>query len=318
MEKEDELEEAEIMDNLENSDREKMDLIDNEARCVWNEADNSVDMGRVRATDLRGNKRICLPQPLDPKKEGLLQARAALWKDVIHKYRNEHCRADGKQKQILDKELMIGISKLKKRSGKKAEIITVSDKGNDLVVSSLDVYTKQVEEQTVKDKIIDRKNIIEVERRLNMTVRNFTNTFGTGLVHGERNRKRIWDNSTNVGEAAALVNISTKTHKPIPPSGIPKSRAITDAGECSTAQLGNSVAMLLEAITKSNEWDGESLSTQHQIAMLRQLNQNMAPYNRREWQGDPTDVTGGGDCIFSGNVEALFPSLDKEVCAQVA
>ena len=46
-------------------------------------------MGKVKATDLRGNKRINLPQPLDPKREGLLQARAALWKDTIERYRSE-------------------------------------------------------------------------------------------------------------------------------------------------------------------------------------------------------------------------------------
>ena len=67
-------------------------------------------------------------------------------------------------------------------------------------------------------------------------LKNFNNTFGTGAAHGNRNRKRIWDNRYCIGESAALINITTKTHKKIPDTGIPKSRAITDAGECSTSQ----------------------------------------------------------------------------------
>ena len=37
---------------------------------------------------------------------------------------------------------------------------------------------------------------------------------------------------------------------------------------------------------------------------------------RREWSGEQDDITGGGANLFSRDVEALFPSLDQEVCAQ--
>ena len=178
-------------------------------------------------------------------------------------------------------------------------------------MTSLDVYKKQAGEKTSKDRPIERREIIENERRLNTALKNFHNTFGTGSAHGDHNRKIIWEYGIRVGESAALINIATKTHKPMPASGIPKSRAITDAGECSTAQLGNNLAMLIEACLKSQEWDGESLSTQHQIALLRNTNMDMAPYTRKEWSGDPLDITPGGACIFSGDVEALFPSLGK-------
>ena len=69
---------------------------------------------------------------------------------------------------------------------------------------------------------------------------------------------------------------------------------------------------------KSQEWDGEGLSTQHQLAIIRKVNEDMSPYTLKEWSGDPDDITGGGACLFSGDVEALFPSLDQEVCAQAA
>ena len=76
--------------------------------------------------------------------------------------------------------------------------------------------------------------------------------------------------------------------------------------------------MLLEACFKSQEWDGESISTQHQLALLRETNENMAPYTRKEWSGDPLDIQAGGACLFSGDVVGLFPSLEVEVCAEAA
>ena len=40
--------------------------------------------------------------------------------------------------------------------------------------------------------------------------------------------------------------------------------------------------------------------------MIRKADEDMSPYTLKEWSGDPDDI------------EALFPSLDQEVCAQVA
>ena len=89
-------------------------------------------------------------------------------------------------------------------------------------------------------------------------------------------------------------------------------------GECSTLQLGNSLAMLVEACLKSQEWDGECMSTQHQIALFRRTNEEMGPYTRREWSGRSDDILSGGTGLFSGDVEALYPSLEKETCARAA
>ena len=73
--------------------------------------------------------------------------------------------------------------------------------------------------------------------------------------------------------------------------------------------------MLLEACIKSKDWDGECISTQHQLALIRILNEEMEPYVRREWSGDGDDILSGGACLFSGDVEALDPSLAEQLGA---
>ena len=45
---------------------------------------------------------------------------------------------------------------LAKRAGAKEHIITVSDKGNDLVITTVNIYEEQAKEQTGKDQVIPR------------------------------------------------------------------------------------------------------------------------------------------------------------------
>ena len=56
---------------------------------------------------------------------------------MIGKYRDEFYNSKGKKKQTIDPKLQIGIVKLRKRMAKKNDIIKVSDKGNDLVMTSV-------------------------------------------------------------------------------------------------------------------------------------------------------------------------------------
>ena len=72
LEKEDEYEEVKIMDRTEHCDRDNIDIIDIESRLVWNETDNSINMGRLKATDMRVNKRIKVPPALEDKKDNYL------------------------------------------------------------------------------------------------------------------------------------------------------------------------------------------------------------------------------------------------------
>ena len=75
-----------------------------------------------------------------------------------------------------------------------------------------------------------------------------------------------------LGENLAEVTVATKTHKAIPDTGIPKSRIIMDGGNCSTANLGNSLTNLLEACVKAGEFDGESISTQQMLQLIEKVN----------------------------------------------
>ena len=52
--------------------------------------------------------------------------------------------------------------------------------------------------------------------------------------------------------------------------------------------------------------------------MFREVNEDMPPYVRREWSGNEDDILSGGMSLFSGDVEALYPSLEKETCSKAA
>ena len=69
----------------------------------------------------------------------------------------DNCGKQGSQSQLLRARLWEGVGKLKKRSAGKNCTVTASDKGGDLVIASLDVYTKQVREHIGDDKTIRRE-----------------------------------------------------------------------------------------------------------------------------------------------------------------
>ena len=54
------------------------------------------------------------------------------------------------------------------------------------LTTSIDVYEKQMEEQTEKYTKIEIKHIIDNKRRLNTVLKNFYNILGTGLAHGKK------------------------------------------------------------------------------------------------------------------------------------
>ena len=91
MDRLDKLETGEKMDKIKHTNEDKLDNIDMESRLVWNHIDNTVDMGRLKATDLRENNRIILPQSLPPQRESILQARLTLWKEVFFGYMSQNC-----------------------------------------------------------------------------------------------------------------------------------------------------------------------------------------------------------------------------------
>ena len=97
-----------------------------------------------------------------------------------------------------------------------------------------------------------------------------------GEAHGAYNTQRIWNSYSSDSENVAGVRITPKTHKPLQPNGLPKTRIIVNGGECSTAYVGDLLADLLESCISAYGWGGECVSTQHMLLRIKEASTKMS------------------------------------------
>ena len=134
----------EAKDKHDQEEREKLDQA--QERLVLDKDNNTIDMGARRATDMRHNQRLVMPQPRPPLEEAVLHTRLEVWKGALHEYMTENCSEDGQQNtHNLTTAERIGLRSLKKRIKGGEIVVLPADKGNRLVVSSLDSYSRQGE-----------------------------------------------------------------------------------------------------------------------------------------------------------------------------
>ena len=171
-------------------------------------------MGARRATDMRHNQRVYLPQARSASEEAVLCSRMEVWKRAASKYTEEHCLPGGVQKSNnLTAQERIGLSKLKKQV--KAGEITIlpADKGNRFTVSSQDSYCRQGDTHTLNDRKVTKQEVQTIQTRMNTLSRSLAKVVGLGSNSGPKNEARCWQNI--VSESCVSPNLypSPKTHK---------------------------------------------------------------------------------------------------------
>ena len=94
---------------------EKMEL---QSRETFDPVQQQFDFHKKRATDVKTNQRIYLPEPRPLNEEAELSVRNDIWEDVIKKYLAQNCDGNGIIQtgcNLLVSEKR-GLKKLKKRS----------------------------------------------------------------------------------------------------------------------------------------------------------------------------------------------------------
>ena len=280
-------------------ERDKVDLQqqleDCQSRLIFNQENLTVDLGACRATDMKLNQRLILPQPCPAAKEAVLGARHIVWQAAADNWTKDNCSPDGTQlSHNLTADERIGLSKVQKRV-KQGEITVVkSDKGNQLTVSSLDSYSAQGDSHTSLDRRISHLETEQNQARMNTLCRSLANIFGLGKNGGEKNAARCWGNLLTEASNAPTLYPCPKTHKPVGDDGNPKSRTIVQASSCLTTRPSEIVADILESALMAFPTQHECKITEDMLAMVDQANLKV--------QEVGVDV-----CVGSGDMVALYP-----------
>ena len=118
-------------------------------------------------------------------------------------------------------------------------------------------------------------------------------------------KQDAFDNLLSWACDAPVMRCTAKTHKPLGPNGVPKSRPIVGASKGLTTALGELVSDLLEPLAKGAEDQKEAQSTEE---LMRAIEDAIIKMKDKKIN----------QCVVgSMDVEALYPSLDQKASARI-
>ena len=168
-----------------------------------------------------------MPRARSVKEECTIRTHKEAWKTEWSKCLRTECRNRGSQDHHqLDPEEMAGRTSLLKRVSEGELHITPSDKGKGIVVMDMDTYLTMSLVHTKEDKEIEWTELEESQRELRAHSRALANIFNLGEGLGDRNQTRCYDNIFSWACDLPIMRCLPKTHKPLGPSGPPKSRPV--------------------------------------------------------------------------------------------
>ena len=80
---------------------QEMEILDAEGRQVYDVINKTFDYTKKRATDLRENADVKLPQPSDPATESSINVLKRRILEIFREYKKENCDENGNQKSNL-------------------------------------------------------------------------------------------------------------------------------------------------------------------------------------------------------------------------
>ena len=160
---------------------EDMRLDEARMRMPFDQDKVSLNFGRRRATDLKGNARVFLPKRVKNfETEANLEMLRVELLAIFRQFMEQKCNKKGEQKSNLTRPQLKGLVSLKTRI-KNGEIVVVpTDKTCNFTVMSRESYLKAGLEHVRGDKVTNWKSIKEAQREVNGHVSMLLKIFKVG------------------------------------------------------------------------------------------------------------------------------------------
>ena len=113
-----------------------------------------------------------------------------------------------------------------------------SDKGKGLVVMSTDMYHRMSVIHTAEDEQVEWRDLEDCQKEVRSHARALARMVRLGETAGKKNKGRCYDNLSSWACDPPVMRCTAKTHKPVGPGGVPKSRPIVGASKGLTTGLG--------------------------------------------------------------------------------
>ena len=285
----------------ENDETEEIskELVDNKAKTV--------DFRNLRATDLKNNKRIIIPN-LDNEDEEEIRrnnVKKELEGVFIH-YMKENCDKFGNMKENnLTKKQVGAIKSLKDKMEEENLVCFETDKTGKFALDTKDNYVRKMKKHIVNDKSINMREVRKIEKEMNDHADNLVSIVNAGSNTGQT--KRIKSNLKTIDNQIPILSGTHKDHKKVDNTVEgPDLRPIMGATVGPNVALTNFIG---KDIVKKI---AEDASGGHDIKSNEELLSRFVEYNKSRVEGnyDSKKVF-----IASMDIDKWFPSMKNRAMA---
>ena len=231
------------------------------------------DMRKVRATDVKQNTFVVLPEPQSVKYEAGLELRRDQYLAVFREYVKQNCDKNLQQESNLNHQQRKGMKKLSKRVANGEIMICLTDKSGRLAVMPMEMYHEAAKVHIDKDIEVDFKEAENTQKLLNGHTSMWLKMTRMGETwnHQERQRATHLENSVSIAPMYLLV----KDHKKYLGSGPPPTRPVCGAVSCMNVHLSNILSPYLDVLANEMVGTMEVISTEDALSRIDKFNMEL-------------------------------------------
>ena len=274
----------EELEDMEAEENEEMGMRDAQLRMTFDLQGGVLDMRKRRATDVKNNSRVILPQKMRGfEEEAKLEMLRQRLRGVFGQYVREKCGPRGLQKSNLTREEILGLKSLKKRFKEGEIVILPTDKTGLFTVMSRETYLECGKSHTKGDEHIGWEDLklaqSEINGHTSMIIKIFS--IGRSWEHTHRVRESMLGDSM----ATCPLSLLYKDHKGWSSnmSTCPPTRPVAGGHMGMNLHLSEVISDLVEPLVDMYVGGRESISTEDMIAKVVGLNEKNMGWSRWSW-----------------------------------
>ena len=263
-------------DSDNDNEEETPEELDARMRRVYDFDKNEINMGNLRVTDTKFNRRTILPENRNKRIEAQENIRKENTMRTFQNYKLDKCDAKGKVlNKNITKNAERGLKSLKKRVTEGTIYISRTDKSGKIAVITMEEYIRMGEVHTKDDKVITEKELHKIQTDLNRHAASFLNIFNVGETHGERNVSRINSAFTSKACATPPLWLMPKDHK-VRKEGDPMpSRPVVGIATTMLARCSNLASTILKRVADRQKDSLETKSRENLQAVFTHANSRL-------------------------------------------
>ena len=259
------------LDNEDKRIMEEAEWQERKSQLVYDFESKEMNFGRMRATEMKSNKRVVLPKASNIQVEALIEVRrkrAAQLYDLCVRKLGEGAEK-GKDNLSLGEKR--GLKSLKKRVADGEIIVCQTDKSGRFCILSREQYREAGAVHTSKDRKIDLDEQGEIERALNGHMRWWNVIWGQGECWNQESR--CLANLLNHGLGACPMTLLVKDHKSW--DVIPKTRSVMGGNDGGNVGISEFLSIVLEPVAREQVGNMEINATNGLLADIMDLNKEL-------------------------------------------